>query len=121
MDGGVPNYYQSWTSYKTLSQFVYLLSRLQPTERKRKERQERKKLGNYPALNGEAGGGGGGGGGAGTGRGKKEKKEVGKKGEGIGERRKGMPAIINTTAKRLPMRQVEHFRSLFQSLFPVRS
>ena len=28
-----------------------------------------------------------------------------------------MPAIINTTAKRLPMRQVEHFRSLFQSLF----
>ena len=91
-----------------MSQFVYLLSRLQPTERKRKERQERKKLGNYPALNGEA-------------RGKKEKKEVGKKREGIGERRKGMPAIINTAARRLPMRQVEHFRSLFQSLFPVRS
>ena len=53
--------------------------------------------------------------------GKKEKKEVGKKGEGIGERRKGMPATINTAARRLPMRQVEHFRSLFQSLFPVRS
>ena len=86
MDGGVPNYYQSWTRYKTLSQFVYLLSRLQPTKRKRKERQGKKKkqLGNYPALKGVGGGGGG----------KKEKKGVGKKGEGIGERRKRTPAII---------------------------
>ena len=28
---------------------------------------------------------------------------------------------INTAAKRLRMRQIEHFRSLFQSHFPVRS
>ena len=29
--------------------------------------------------------------------------------------------MVNTVAKRLRMRQVEHFRSLFQSHFPVRS
>ena len=40
-----------------------------------------------------AGGGGGGGGGGGWG-GRKEKKEGRKQGEGIGERRKGTPAII---------------------------
>ena len=28
--------------------------------------------------------------------------------------------IVNTAAKRLRMRQVEHFRSLFQSHFPVK-
>ena len=32
-----------------------------------------------------------------------------------------MMAAINTAAKCLRMRQVEHFRSLFQSHFPVRS
>ena len=91
MDGGVPNYYQSWTSYKTLSQFVYLLSRLQKTKRKRKERQEKKKkkLGNYPALKGVGGEGG-----------KKEKKVVGKKGEGIGERRERTAAIITQFCSR---------------------
>ena len=32
-----------------------------------------------------------------------------------------MKLTQNTAAKRLRMRQVEHFRSLFQSYFPVRS
>ena len=40
-----------------------------------------------------------GGGGGGEGEGKKEKKEGGKKGEGIGERRKGTPAIITPLTK----------------------
>ena len=91
MDGGVPNYYQSWTSYKTLSQFVYLLSRLQKTKRKRKERQEKKKkTGQLPCVKGGGGGEGG----------KKEKKVVGKKGEGIGERRERTAAIITQFCSR---------------------
>ena len=90
MDGGVPNYYQSWTNYKTLSQFVYLLSRLQPTKTKRKERQgKKKKTGQLRCVKGGGGEGG-----------KKEKKEAGKKGEGIGERKKGTPAIINPFCSR---------------------